>query len=429
MERRLARLEAAVAGAPADAYTRFLYAEDLFHRDPLVGRGLDQAARAMEQTIALDSSFAEAYNHVFAVHVRAGRPVEARKFLDLRRRVSLEPAPGDPDVVALLELAYDERFRPWRGGLKRRYLGWRRDSSQLADIARVARVGAPWFDLPETQIALNAILLRHAATTDSARASARTGMALGLMSLGRPGAALGQLDSAVALFPTAEARLQQAEWHAVLPLVGPAIRAPVEAAWGDSLEALASDSTTAVRALWAMALRSLAAGDTADSDRARTRLDSLSPSTRLGVLLRAIAEGRRGRADAALAISDSVRPLLAVNHPPDPFAGAVFHLLRGDWLAARGDGRAADREWRWYEGSDFDGWPAGVPQAGEIEATFNVYARWKRGSALLAAASTATDTLAACALLARVVELWSQAEAAMAGLQAAAAQRAGACPR
>jgi hypothetical protein len=128
-------------------------------------------------------------------------------------------------------------------------------------------------------------------------------------------------------------------------------------------------------------------------------------------------------------ISDSVRPLFAVDHPPDPFAGAVFHLLRAGWLAAGGQTRAADREWSWYEGSDFEGWPAGVPQAGEIEATFGVYGRWSRGSARLAGAATAADTLAACALLARVAELWRDAEPALAPLAAAAGLRTRGCPR
>ena len=227
-------------------------------------------------------------------------------------------------------------------------------------MARVARLGVPWFDIPATQIALGRIILARRASTDSARASARTGIALGLMAMGRPDAALAQLDSAVALFPSAEARLQQAEWRAVPPFVGlPLARTGADPAWDARLETLAADPSTRTRALWALALRGLAAGDTSAFERARARVDSAAAGSPLAALLRAVGEGARGRPAAALAIADSIRPLLAVDHPPDPFAGVVFHLRRGDWLAAQGDRRAADDEWAWYEGSDFEGLAGG----------------------------------------------------------------------
>jgi hypothetical protein len=436
VQRRIARLESAVAMAPADAYARFLYAEELFHRGPLVGRNVEVAGAEMGKVIALDSSFADAYNHLFAIQLRGGHRAEAGRILNLRRCLALRSAPGDLDKVQWLTLAYDERFVRWRGALRLRYLAWWAGPAVLADVAHVARLGVPWFDIPATQVALDRIILERHASTDSARASARTGIALGLMALGRPDAALAQLDSAVALFPSAEARLQQAEWRAVAPFVGlPLGRSPADSAWDAQLEALTANSSTRTRALWALALRSLpadrttAAGDTAAFERARERLDSAAAGSPLAALLRAVGEGARGKPAAALAIADSIRRVLAVDHPPDPFAGVVFHLRRGDWLAAQGDRRAADGEWAWYDGSDFDGWPEGVAQAGEIEGAFGTYARWRRGSARLAHAVTAADTLAACALLARSETLWRHAEPAMAGLRAVLDRQAKVCPR
>jgi tetratricopeptide (TPR) repeat protein len=441
VQRRIARLESAVAMAPADAYARFLYAEELFHRGPLVGRHIEVAGAEMGKVIALDSSFADAYNHLFAIQLRAGHRAEAGRILNLRRCVALRSAPGDLDKVQWLTLAYDERFVQWRGALRRRYLAWWAGPAVLADVAHVARLGVPWFDIPATQIALDRIILERQASTDSARASARTGIALGLMAFGRPDAALAQLDSAVALFPSAEARLQQAEWRAVAPFVGlPLGRSAADPAWDARLEALTANSSTRTRALWALALRSLAAdpthaaskattGDAAAFERARIRLDSVAPGSVLATLLRAVGEGAHGQPARALAIADSIRPFLAVDHPPDPFAGVVFHLRRGDWLAAQGDRLAADGEWAWYDGSDFDGWPEGVAQAGEIEGAFGTYARWRRGSARLAHAVTAADTLTACALLARSETLWRHAEPAMAGLRAALDRQAKVCPR
>ena len=430
VQRRIARLKAAVAMAPGDAYARFLYADELFHRGPLVGRHIEDAGGEMGEVIALDSSFADAYDHLFTIQLRAGHRAEAGRILDLRRCVALRSAAGDLDKVRWLTLAYDEQFVPWRGALRRWYLAWVADSAQLADVARVARLGVPWFDLPATQTELDRIILDRHASTDSARASARTGIALGLMALGRPDAALAQLDSAVALFPSAETRLQQAEWRAVAPFVGlPLGRPAADSAWDTRLEALAADSSTRTRALWALALRDLATGKTDAFGRARARLDSAAAGSPLAALLRAVGEAAHGDTAAALAVADSIRPVLAVDHPPDPFAGVVFHLRRGDWLAARGDRQAADGEWGWYDGSDFDGWPVGVAQAGEIEGAFSTYARWRRGSARLAHAVTAADTAAACALLARSEILWRHAEPAMAGLRADLERQAKGCPR
>ena len=429
VERRLAMLETAVAEAPTDAYTRFLYAEELWHRGPLIGRPVELAARAMHEALALDSSLAEAYNHLFALEVRAGRQAEARRLLDLRRRVSVDPEPGDADVVALLELAYDERFVPFRGALKRRLLGWTADSGRLADLARVSRLGAPWFDLPATQVSLAEILERRGPATDSARASALTGIALGLMAQGRPAAALARLDSAVALFPTPESRVQQAEWRILPRLMGfPMASATSDSVWRIRLDELSRDSAVGFRARWALALDRLS-GEGSSTQAPEAARPARPGEHALDGLHRAIAAGARGAPTEALAISDSIRPLLAVNHPPDPFAGVLFHLLRGTWYAARGVPRAAEREWRWYEGSDFDGWPAGPAQAGEIEAAFGVYARLRRATLQFGTAASAADTAAACRLLSRVDDLWGRAEPSFAVLRDSVRRMLRTCPR
>jgi hypothetical protein len=415
IERRLTLLEAVVRQAPADAYARFIYGEELFHRGPLVGRDLDSAGRVMSGVIERDSSFAEAYNHLFAIHLRAGRRPQADSMLRLRRCVALHAAPGDLDKVEFLQLAYQERFTPWRGALSRWWLDHFATSSKRAEVAKVARLGVPWFDLPATQLSLSRILLAHA-RNDTARASARTGAALALLTLGRAEAGLAQLDTAVALRSSGEARVQQAEWRAVLPFLGLPSPSATDPAWEARLSTFASDSVLRVRVLWALALRRLGTGDTAAFERTRSQLDSLAPGARLGRLLDAVHESASGRPAVALAITDSIRPWLDVDHPPDPFAGAVLHLLRGEWLASMGELRHADQEWAWYEGSDFEGWPVGVPQAGEINGTFGVYARWRRGRARLAQAASAADTASGCALLARSAELWRQADSSMARL-------------
>ena len=77
----------------------------------------------------------------------------------------------------------------------------------------------------------------------------------------------------------------------------------------------------------------LAEGDTAG---ARRWAERLSASVPLRVLVDAGRPPRR-------ATSLSHRPerfgrvRFKATRPPDPFASAVFHLLRGEWLAASGD--------------------------------------------------------------------------------------------
>jgi hypothetical protein len=146
----------------------------------------------------------------------------------------------------------------------------------------------------------------------------------------------------------------------------------------------------------------------------------------MATLVRAVATDAPAQ---ALAISDSVRAVLAVNQPPDPFAGTLFHLLRGEWYAARQDPRAAEREWRWYEGSDFRGWPAGPAQAGEIGAAFGVYARARLAALRLRSATSAADTTAACALVRRVADLWRDAEAAAAATRDSLVRSGASCLR
>jgi len=432
LDRRLAQLDSLASRPRSDAYLQYLYAEELFHRGPLAGHDIELAVRAMGRTIERDSSFAEAYNHLFAAHLRAGRSGAARHILGLRRRIAAGAWPGDLDKVRLMELAYDARFHPLRARLKLWALDHTHDSSTLAGVAQVARLGDPWFDIPGAQVALCRILLDHAAATDSARAGARNGIALGLMTLGRPTAALAQLDSAVALAPSAEARLQRAEWNVFPHLAGLPTRPAAGSSWRDALQRLRADPAGpafAPRIQWALAAGSLGAGDTAGFVAHADTLEALAPGSPLAALLRAVGAGARGQPGLALAISDSLRAAMSVNQPPDPFAGAVYHLLRADWHLAASDHRAADRDWRWIDGSDFNGWPIGVVQAGEIDAAFGVYARWRRGDAALESATTAVDSAAACARLRRVVELWSGSEPVMRPLREAAVQRVRACRR
>jgi hypothetical protein len=67
-------------------------------------------------------------------------------------------------------------------------------------------------------------------------------------------------------------------------------------------------------------------------------------------------------------------------------------------------------EWLWHENADFEGWPMGVPQEGEVDAILSVYARLIRGEH----AVKYGNFVVACRHLDRVHELWMNTEPVMA---------------
>ena len=255
-------------------------------------------------------------------------------------------------------------------------------------------------------------------------ATAHEGKGLALFALGRPNEALAEIDSAAALFDSPEARLQQAEWRVIPRALG--LPRDGVGDWELRLAELASDTRIGGRATWALAMSRLAAGDTADARRWSERLAAGHP---LRALIDASQAAAGGDLALALARTDSVRVHFQVTRPPDPFAGAVFHLFRGDWLAASGEPARADREWLWYESSDVEGWPEGLSQAGEVDAALSVLARLKRARALLAFGSSADDSLKACVHLGRIGELWSDVEPPLRPLTNEAAALTKSCPR
>ena len=82
-------------------------------------------------------------------------------------------------------------------------------------------------------------------------------------------------------------------------------------------------------------------------------------------------------------------------------------MLFRSWLEGFNRPDAAEREWLWYENSDFEGWLTGEVEAVEIDWALSVWGRWRRGLLDVARGEVAR----ACGHLARVLELWSGADA------------------
>ena len=410
---RLGQLDSVVARFPDDAYTRLLFADELFHRGPLVGRASEEGASAMAHAVARDSLLALAYDHLILDAIRGGDRGRARQMIKLRSRASSASSTGDPDVLGLMKLAYDERFLPWRAGVKRWYLNVAADSAQIEGLTRLFRTGVSWFDIPESQLALGGFLLRSGPADSAARGSAHLGRAIALMALGRAGLALGSLDSAASLLDSDEARLEQAEWRMILPTLG--LPLPGDGGeWRARLMTLSTDKRLGPRAAWALAF---AAGDTLETHHWWDALRKEGGHAReLERVTSAMVSASRGAWREALAASDSVSVFLNATTPPDPFARAVFHLERSGWLLAAGDTVAAERELRWYENSDVEGWPSGVSQAGELDGMLGVYGRLLRSRILLRRGASEAERQVGCALAGRVAELWSGADSAFQSL-------------
>jgi hypothetical protein len=413
LTRRFALLDSVVAANPDDAYARLIYGEELWHHGPLIGLDITEALRMMESAVAADSALAQAYDHIVMYHIREGNRRAARQSYEQRSRVTSSPSPGDVDTRRFLLLGQYERFNPWLATLAHAKLRWRRDSTDIAGLERVFRVATPWLDLPEPQVRLSRILLAIGPTTDSARGSAHVGIALGLLAQGKTARGLAQFDRAADALGGREIRLQQAEWRLIPPALG------LEGwtsgnldPWFARLDSLAADSTLAPRARFARALGRLGMGDTSAFVR---EVDALPPSTEpLGVLLRAVRAGVGGRFDEAVTIADSARQAIHVAVPPDPFAPAALHLFEGDWERERRRPRAADGAWLWYLAADFEDWPSGPPQSGEVDGVLGVLGRRNRADLRLATATGTADTVAACAAMQRIGQLWREADSSLA---------------
>jgi tetratricopeptide (TPR) repeat protein len=422
-ERRLALLAQAVRQYPDNGDALLLFGNELFTRGPLVGIPADSGVRMFEATSKREL-FATAFVHAALGHIRLGQREAADH--DLK---SLGTPSDSADAEArlrgkLLGFAYDERFVPWRARVKELFLGWWPDSSFLAGIRQYARFGN-FFDIPRAQLVLGRTLVRES-RDGATRATGHEAQGLASMLLGRPAAALAQLDSAAALLATPEAELQRAQWRMLMaPLgLGAPPNSEVEAARG-RLATLAEEASGS-RAAWTLAVAGIHNGDSSEIAHWTTRVagdTGASDARDLHRLLLALSAGKRGALDSARTLA---MPLLRYNARgvgADPFARALLHLELGSWLARVGDSRAAERVWLWTEAWDVRGWAEREAQAGEVDVAVGALARLRRGRLALEQG----DSAVACKHLQRVRELWAQAEPALAPSRALADSLADGC--
>ena len=419
-EPRFAKYDDARRLAPDDPNVLLLYGDELFHRGPLSGRSLEEAARMLEDAVRADSSLAPAWEHLAWALIRLGRREEAARALESLGRVAGRREESEIYLPDFLRLAYTARFEP--PALAARGGALLQSRPALALAAR----GALAFDLPDVELTFGGMLAALEDAPPPSHASGEIAQGVALVTLGRPMAALGAFDSAGALFPDpAEARLQAAEWRVVPAALGvPGVSATEVERGREALASLA-DRPGGARAAWALAVHTLSRGDTVAGRHWRdvlARQDSAGGP--LGLLVAAMIAAGSGDPRQALRLSAPALAYDSAGHAPDPFFRATLHLLRGEWLANIGQPRAADDSWLWYENTDVVGWPETEAQAAEVDWALSTWARVRRGKL----ASSAGRPGDGCSLIRRALDIWSRPEPATAAVADSLRTSLAACP-
>jgi hypothetical protein len=203
-------------------------------------------------------------------------------------------------------------------------------------------------------------------------------------------------------------RLVSAEWKVLLPYFDIDPGESERRSGTAVLLELANDARHWPRAAWALAMSSPGATGAHWGDSLRRGASHNAVALHLLPFWLAQELATRSGPDAALQVSS------AIYHDPGdsmvvargPLVRAITYLSRGQWHLLRGDSTAAAREWRWHENNDLQGWPAGPPQDGELDAALSAPVRLVRATL----ACNTGDHLSGRRLLTRARELWASAD-------------------
>jgi hypothetical protein len=290
-------------------------------------------------------------------------------------------------------------------------------------VAQRLRLGLS-FDVAPYQALLGAELAGRPNVSADTRAHGLLASGVALMALGRPAAGLALLDSAAAL-PTpyrSLLALQVAQWRVLAAPLGIAgvPEADVAAARA-ALERFAGDGVFGGGASWALALDAWVRGDTTAARVLAARIPPQDSALR--AIATAVDRGRRDP-EQGLALTTPWRGVREEgNRLGAHFARTILHLRRAEWYEATGEPDLAERERRWHENSDFEGWLQGPIQAAEVDWVAGAYVRVREGMRRLDAGDSA-----ACGDLRRVVDtLWNEAEPGVARMRDEARTKASSC--
>jgi tetratricopeptide (TPR) repeat protein len=347
--------------------------------------------------------------HVIWGALRIGDEPAARAALARRSQAT----GADDDYGRFLRIAVDGRFDAWYARPLLAIKLWLAGDKFLAGAAELVRLGVE-LDVPREQLVIGRLLAAPGpGATNQRRANGYAAQASALLLLGRPEAALRQLDSGAVFAPVNGGyALQPAEWRVLLPLAGMPMPEREREAGRQVLSRVVPADPRWPRATFALLLDAAARRDTAARERwhaalaARARTDSVA--AHLAGFAEALLLGQDGRIDSALSLSSAIRrdPGRELSFARGPLLRAVVYLARGEWQSARRQPELTEREWLWHENNDLRSWPTGEPQEGELDAALSALVRLRRAENLL----TLGRQSEACALYRRAGELWQAAE-------------------
>jgi hypothetical protein len=407
---RHALYQRAIEKYPHNGYAAFLYGDELLMRGAHAGVPLDSAVAQLESAIRKKPNFGPAHCQLTWAYIRLGRQEEAERCAFACQELSAGPGETDVDQGPLMQLLIAARFHPERADA---VLGGVLGNATMAEtVSGYLRLGT-MYDLAELQAGLaSEFLMLMPDTDDHSRAHFHQARGLALIGLGRLQEGLHDIGRAAELSGTVNARLQAAEWRVLGRAMGlPGITNEMVADGRATLDSLMRDSASRVSAAWALGVAASRGGAASAAAAWRDSLglaEGDSVAQRLAALLESMIAGAAGDYDEALRTSAALLPYDSAGRGGDPFARALLHIKRAEWLSMRDRTAEADASRRWYEQFEWTGgkYPTGEAQAAEIDWALATYARWLRGLAR----GVATDE--ACSILTRVLELWAQADAA-----------------
>lgn len=429
MPARGALLRRAADSFPDFFLTSFEYGDELLHRGPLFGglRGdaLDPLVRAMK----LRPTFGPVLEHHAWLLIWMGDSAGARA--DLAALRTPQQSGFTAALRLFLKLGYEWRFSPLeraraltRSILENPQVGNDPDSWSGARLMMT-------LNAPRGAVELGAMLASQRANREAVRE--------GLLGELFGYAALGRLDSLrvvatrFAELGDRSLSLTALELDAILRSFDPDSTLRARSSL-DLLEPYLRPRLYPAdlrrRAAWAMGIVAARSGDAPRLNAARQVLSD-EPAPRLmsrTVDAQALAMG--GNWKGAFATFPSLPALDALPDSTDVMMDTVAHLLRAEWLEARGEVDSARLVLRWHEHMEVLGHGGGPPHPGEPAWAMNGLASWLRArllERLVREDPMGSGRSEQCDAYRRVAELWAGAPAPF-GERADSARRVSSTP-
>jgi len=401
----------------------FQLADESYHRGPLLGHPRAEAVEDFQMTVRLRPAFGPALEHLTWALTAEGDSAGAAAAWSQLEALGDPSDPFTMAIRALLQVGFASRFLD--SAAARRVMVALLGSpgiQQFPELAAGPRY-LPSFDAPNGAVAMGDLF---AESPD--RVLERSGLiagAFGRVALGRLAAARSQLGTLRDRFNEPELRLTLPELEGTQTLLG---FDPSDggSGWGRAVQLLMREAESAVatpaarrRAAWLLVLGARRFGG-ADTTRYKGLLAQEPAPRALARLMASDSLAHRGRYEAALALSDTLRQLEApALSRASPFLRAVLHTMRAEWYVGAGRPDDAERELVWYENNDVSGLPTRNPQASDVDWAFGTFARWRRASLL----EQADRPEEACRAYRAVARLWTAGDPAYRARADSAAQR------